>query len=343
MAFLLRGLPVSMLLLTALIRIALSAIFGVAGVTKLFDQPGTREAVRDFGAPASLVPTLSIVLPIVELAIAVGLLFVNTTRVSALAALLMLLLFVAAIALNLARGQTHDCHCFGQLYSRPLGWPTLARNLIFAVMAGFVLWQAQTGPSPSIVNELARLNVAQWFLLGAAALSAFGGLVYLHRRHQRESSTAPATPVGLALETVAPDFELTAYAGGTVSLKELLGYEKPVLLIFTNPTCGPCVILFEEIKEWQQTHSEQLTIALISFGTIKENFINVARNSLGQVLLQREREVAEKYGANVTPTAVVVNTSGKIASSLAAGADEIRGLLATVVGDSSLSKQLHTS
>jgi thioredoxin-related protein len=107
-----------------------------------------------------------------------------------------------------------------------------------------------------------------------------------------------------------------------------------LLLIFTSPTCGSCVVLFQEIKEWQQSHSEQLTIALISFGTIKENFVNVARNGLGQVLLQQEREVAKKYGADVTPTAVIVNTSGRIASPMAAGAEEIRNLLATVLGNS---------
>jgi peroxiredoxin/uncharacterized membrane protein YphA (DoxX/SURF4 family) len=318
-----------MLLITVLIRIALSAVFGAAGVAKLLDQHGTRDAVRNFGAPPSLAPTLSIVLPILELAIAAGLLFVHTTRPSAQAALLLLLLFVVAIAVNLARGQTHDCHCFGQLYSRPLGWPTLVSNFVFALMAGFVLWQGQTEASPSVASELGRFNTLQWFLLVAVALGVFGALLYLRRRHQRESLKAPTPPVGLALETVAPDFELTAYAGGSITLKDLLAYGKPLLLIFTNPTCGPCVVLFEEIKEWQQTHSEQLTIALISFGTIKENFVNVARNGLGQVLLQREREVAKKYGANVTPTAVVVNTSGKIASPLAAGADEIRQLLAT--------------
>jgi protein-disulfide isomerase len=107
--------------------------------------------------------------------------------------------------------------------------------------------------------------------------------------------------------------------------------------MFTSPNCGPCVVLFEEIKEWQQAHREKITIALISSGTIKENFVNVARNSLGQVLLQQKREVAEKYGANVTPTAVVVNTSGKIASPLAAGAEQIRHLLDTVLGNSHVS------
>ncbi|HEY0431576.1 MAG TPA: MauE/DoxX family redox-associated membrane protein, partial [Pyrinomonadaceae bacterium] len=255
-----------MLLITVLIRIALSAVFGAAGVTKLMDQHGTREAVRNFGAPPALAPTLSVVLPILELAVAAGLLFVNTARSSALAALLLLLLFVAAIAVNLARGQTHDCHCFGQLYSRPLGWPTLVRNFIFALMAGFVLWQGQTETSASIVNELARLNSVQWLLVVAVVIGVLGTLVYLRRRYQRESMKAATPPVGLALESVAPYFELTAYAGGSVSLKDLLAHGKPLLLIFTNPTCGPCVVLFEEIKEWQQTHSEQLTIALLSFG-----------------------------------------------------------------------------
>ena len=330
-----------MLLLTALIRIALSAVFGTAGVTKLLDQDGTRAAVRNFGAPASLVAALSIVLPVAELAIAVGLLFVNTTPISALGALLLLLLFVAAIAVNLARGNTHDCHCFGQLYSRPLGWPTLVRNLIFALMACFVLWRAQIETSPSIRETLLGLDAGQWLLLLVVAIGAAGVLVYLRRRHQQESTKAAAKPMGLPVAALAPDFELTAYVGGTVSLKELLAYGKPLLLIFTNPTCGPCVILFEEIKEWQQAHREQLTIALISFGTIKENFVNVARNSLGQVLLQREREVAEKYGADVTPTAVVVDGEGKIASPLAAGADEIRGLLATVLGDSFSARHHH--
>ncbi|HEV7475593.1 MAG TPA: MauE/DoxX family redox-associated membrane protein [Pyrinomonadaceae bacterium] len=332
-----------MLLITVLIRIALSAVFGAAGVTKLLDQPGTREAARNFGAPASLAPALSIALPVAELAIAAGLLFVGTTPVSALAALFVLSLFIAAIAVNLAQGRTHDCHCFGQLYSRPLGWPTLVRNLIFALGAGIVLRQSQTATTAAIVPTLAELNFVQLSLLLAVAIGTVAVIFYLQRRHRLEAAKPAAKPAGLALEAVAPDFELNAYAGGRTSLRELLAYGKPLLLIFTNPTCGPCVILFEEIKEWQQSHSEQLTIALISFGTIKENFVNVARNSLGQVLLQREREVAEKYGANVTPTAVVVSPTGKIASPLAAGAEEIRQLLATVVGNSSNAKHHHSS
>jgi protein-disulfide isomerase len=330
-------------LITVLLRIALSAVFGIAGVTKLLDPRGTRDAVKNFGSPDPLVPALSIALPLAELAIAAGLLFANTVVVSCLAALVLLGAFVVAISVNLARGNTHDCHCFGQLYSRPLGWPTLVRNLVFALGAGFVLWQAATQPATAkagVVETLAELSPAQWWLLLGALAVAIAVLIYLQRRH-KHAPAAAAPPPGLPVDSAAPAFELTAYAGGTRSLAQLLDHGKPVLLVFTNPTCGPCVVLFAEIKEWQQSHSDRLTIALISFGTIKENFVNVARNGLGQVLLQQQREVAEKYGANVTPTAVVVNANGRIASPIAAGADEIRALLATVVGNPQGSNHHH--
>ena len=321
-------------LIIVLFRIALSAIFAIAGVTKLLDQRGTREAVKNFGSPETLAPALSLVLPLVELAIALGFLFAGTAGPSAIAALLLLGLFVVAISVNLARGRTHDCHCFGQLYSRPLGWPTLVRNLIFALGAAIVLWQVRTQPGSSVLNSLAQLNAFEWLLLVGVLGTSVVMLVYLQRRQKRLVAKTSSAPQGLALDSIAPPFELTAYAGGKSSLAQLLGYGKPLLLIFTNPTCGPCVLLFKEIKEWQDAHSEQLTIALVSFGTIKENFVNVARNGLGQVLLQQKREVAEKYGANVTPTAVLVSTSGRIASPVAAGADEIRKLLVSVLGNS---------
>src|SRR5687767_15918091 len=107
-----------MSLLITLVRLMLSVVFGIAGVTKLLDQAGTREAMTNFGAPKSVSPSLAVVLPIIELAIALGLLFGATAWWSALAALAILAIFVVAIGVNLARGKTHECHCFGQIYSR---------------------------------------------------------------------------------------------------------------------------------------------------------------------------------------------------------------------------------
>lgn len=319
-------------IITVLLRLALAAIFGAAGVTKLSDQPGTQVAVKNFGAPEPVAPIVAILLPIAELVIAVGFLFANTAGVSALAGFMLLLVFMVAISINLVRGNTHDCHCFGQLYSRPLGWPTLVRNVVFAAAALFVYWQAKVGEIPGIAATLADLSLNQLLWLIGVVLFLTALLVYaLRNRKQTPAATAPK-PQGLPPGSVAPPFELNLYQGGTVSLEQLLAPGKPVLLIFTSPTCGPCVVLFAEIKKWQDAHSDHLTIGLLSFGTIKENFVNVARNQLGQLLLQQKREVAEMYGANVTPTAVIVDREGKIASQVAAGADEIRRLLETLLG-----------
>jgi len=322
-----------MLLLIVLVRIALSVVFSLAGITKLMDQAGTREAVKNFGAPPAAAPAVALTLPFVELAIAIGLLFSGTAAVSSVSGLLLLGVFIVAISVNLARGQTHDCHCFGQLYSRPLGWPTLVRNVIFALGAAFVFWQATLKTSPDIVSTLAALSATGWALLALAVAFILAVFVYFQQQH-RKALAAQVGPQGLPLNTIAPDFELPAYDGGTKTLRSLLEHGKPLLLLFTSPHCPPCIVIFKEIKEWQEAHKDQLTIAVISRGTIKDNFVNVARNSLGEVLLQKEREVGEKYGGLMTPTGVVVSPEGRIASRVAAGRDEIHNLLNNVLGNS---------
>jgi peroxiredoxin len=330
-----------MSMIIALTRLMLSAVFGVAGVTKLLDQPGTREAVTNFGAPRSFAPSVAVALPLVELAIAVGLLFTATAWWSALAALFVLGLFVIAVSVNLARGKTHECHCFGQIYSRPLGWPTLVRNIVFAFAAILVMWNGQNSQAnivSTIVSGVADLNTWQALLLVAGVIIVAAGVFYFQRR-RRPEAVHDTRPVGLPLGSVAPAFDLPAYDGGKTSLAQLLAIGKPILLIFTNPKCGPCIQLFQEINDWQTAHNDELTITLLSIGSIKDNFVTVARNRLGQVLLQEKREVAKLYGAPATPTAVMVNTEGRIASSVAAGSEEIRTLLQSYVQASNISHE----
>ncbi|HEY5885347.1 MAG TPA: MauE/DoxX family redox-associated membrane protein [Pyrinomonadaceae bacterium] len=317
-----------MALVIALVRLMLSLVFGVAGITKLADQKGTRDAVMNFGAPKPFAPSVALVLPLLELAIAVGLLFSATAWLSALVALLVLAFFVVAISINLAQGKAHACHCFGQIYSRPLGWPTLARNIVFALAAGLVIWNgAEFQPPlfPTISGAFGALS--SWQLVGFIAVAVIAGGIYLRRRKAMRTDELQEQPTGLAVGSPAPEFDLPAYEGGQTSLSQLLALGKPVLLIFTNPKCFPCIKLFKEIADWQVGHNDQLTITLLTFGTIKDNFVNVARNGLGQVLLQQKNEVLKLYGARVTPAAVIVDTEGRIFSKVAAGADEIRALL----------------
>lgn len=331
-----------MALVIALVRLILSLVFGVAGITKLTDQKGTREAVINFGAPKAAAPSIAVVLPLIEFAIAIGLLFSATAWLSAMAAVLVLGIFVVAITINLAQGKTHECHCFGQIYSRPLGWSTLVRNVLFALAAGVVIGNGPGFQPPlvsTISHAVAGLSTWQLVILIVGVIAAAG--FFLQRRQATPAAPPPAQPTGLPIGSPAPDFELPEYEGGRTSLAELLALGKPVLLIFTNPKCGPCISLFKEIRDWQTAHDDQLTIALLTFGTIKDNFVNVARNRLGQVLLQEKKEVSNLYGANVTPTAVIIDTDGRIMSNVAAGGDEIRILLKSHVENAALHPKTH--
>src|SRR2546430_4485796 len=98
-------------------RLALAVVFVVAGLAKLLDRAGSRQALIGFGVPPGLAQPMAVVLPLAEVAVAIALVPLASAWWSAVAALVLLAAFVAAIGLNLARGRRPDCHCFGQLYS----------------------------------------------------------------------------------------------------------------------------------------------------------------------------------------------------------------------------------
>jgi len=325
-----------MQLIITLIRLGLSGLFGIAGIAKLVDRRGTLEAVQNFGVPARYAALVQTLLPLMEVAVAIGLLFGNVAKWSALVGLLLLGVFVVAISFNLYRGNNPECHCFGQIYSRPLGWGTLLRNGAFAVCAGLVVWRGDTGPDMwAFLTEFiaSHPGLFAFLILLGVPVTVYLVTVYSKTREEKikQASLASASNA-LPIDSAAPGFELSAYEGGMTSLRELLDRARPLVLIFTNPVCGPCVALFHEIGKWQRA-SDELTIAVISQGTVKDNFVNVARNDLRNILLQQEREVAELYGAKVTPSALIIRPDGAVGSRLAAGADEIRNLVQAITAE----------
>jgi len=51
-------------------RMLLAGIFAVAGITKLADRSGSRQAIIGFGLPSSIAGPLGLLLPLAELAVA---------------------------------------------------------------------------------------------------------------------------------------------------------------------------------------------------------------------------------------------------------------------------------
>src|SRR5689334_16236045 len=110
-----------------LARVILAAVFGVAGVAKLFDRAGARKSLQDFGVPGALARPFALLLPVAELCCAGALLFDGSAGWGADGVAVLLILFIAGIGISLARGRKPNSHCFGQLSSEPVGAWTLVR------------------------------------------------------------------------------------------------------------------------------------------------------------------------------------------------------------------------
>jgi methylamine dehydrogenase accessory protein MauD len=328
-------------------RLLLAGVFLVAGVAKLADREGSRQAVVGFGVPAALAAPLAIFLPLAELAVAAALIPTATAFWGALGALALLLLFVAGIGTNLARDRRPDCHCFGQLHSAPAGWSTLARNGVLAGVAALLVWRGLEGEvGPSVVGWIGALSTDELLILASAMvvlvlltaqwLFLFGLLrqngrllTRLNAVEERLASAGLAS--GLPIGVPAPAFALKDLSGEEVTLDGLRARGKPVMLLFTDPDCEFCAELLPEVRSWQQQYAEKLTISVVGQGTAEENSAEVSEHGVENVLLQEDWEVADAYEIDATPGALIVSPEGTIGSPVAEGPDEVQALVEQAV------------
>jgi uncharacterized membrane protein YphA (DoxX/SURF4 family) len=100
--------------LTIRLQFILAAFFVVAGVAKVADPPGFAHEIHNFGiVPGFAVNAMALVLPWLEIVVGIAL-FVGIARRTATRILAFLLVvFIAALSINLARGKPVDCGCFG--------------------------------------------------------------------------------------------------------------------------------------------------------------------------------------------------------------------------------------
>jgi uncharacterized membrane protein YphA (DoxX/SURF4 family)/peroxiredoxin len=343
-----------MLLLLA--RVVLAFVFGVAAWAKLTDPAGTRRSMADFGVPVALAPLVAVLVPALEIACVVALLNASWAWWGALGALVLLGIFILAVAVNMALGRRPDCHCFGQLHVSRAGWPTLYRNGVIAAVAAYPV---SRGPDAigmdglTALQALGRVSMQHpIFVIWGVVVVVAGIWLYrsvpdnVPKHHWLETPAGPPkakaqtpplravtpTPVVAELEvgTPAPAFALASLHGLTVTLDELRQAGQPILLIFTRPTCPACDSLLPDIGRWQHEHVDRLVVMPVSKGGVGANLEKATPNNLVDVLLQQEDEVSSAYGVQILPSGVLI-TDGRIAHAYAEGPDAIRTLVIRTV------------
>jgi uncharacterized membrane protein YphA (DoxX/SURF4 family) len=126
-------------------RFGLAVLFLLSGLAKLPRRWEFTQAVRNYRlVPERAGEVIGRVLPALE--VAAGALLVVGLGLRAVAALLALFLvaFSVAVAVNLLRGRTIDCGCFGPVAQKQITWWTVARNVVLTAAAVVVVLEQPT-------------------------------------------------------------------------------------------------------------------------------------------------------------------------------------------------------
>jgi hypothetical protein len=117
--------------------LTLSVIFASAASHKLKHPAWFRRQIREYElVHKGLVAVAGMALPVVELVIALGLLWRVSRPYAAVFGLVLIALYVLAIGINLLKGRKDiDCGCSGPAMRQPLQPGLLLRNLCLAVFA----------------------------------------------------------------------------------------------------------------------------------------------------------------------------------------------------------------
>jgi peroxiredoxin len=142
-------------------------------------------------------------------------------------------------------------------------------------------------------------------------------------RTERDLSTSQIERNGIKPGTRAPEFTLEDVRGGTVSLQDYRG--RRVLLVFTDPHCGPCDQLAPHLSQiHRQYGNNELAVVLVGRGDIAENHRKMEKYGLDCPFVVQERwKLSTDYGIFAAPVAFLIDEHGLVQQEVAKGVDHI--------------------
>jgi uncharacterized membrane protein YphA (DoxX/SURF4 family) len=130
-------------------RLVTGGVWIAAGALKLPDPYESVRAVRAYDLlPEAVVPTVGLLLPIVEVVLGAALVLGLLTRGAGVVSALLLVLFIVGIASVWARGIEIQCGCFGNGGARAgasSAYPwEIARDVGLLLLSVFLVWLPRT-------------------------------------------------------------------------------------------------------------------------------------------------------------------------------------------------------
>lgn len=142
----------------------------------------------------------------------------------------------------------------------------------------------------------------------------------------RWMSFSGQTGKGLRAGERAPLFQLADLQGRMIALEEYSG--RRVLLVFTDPQCGPCDELAPHLVRLHREHEKNgLAVVVVGRGDGEENRRKAEQHGFKfPLVIQSKWNLSKEYGILATPVAFLIGEDGVIAREVAVGRDPILAL-----------------
>lgn len=200
-----------------------------------------------------------------------------------------------------------------------LGLVGIALVLTWAALAfcGWLVYQLLRQNGRTLLRVEALEDEIEKLAAGQPGVRPFGDRSLAGSRLNR-NGLRPGTP--------APPFTLPRLDGGELSLGDYAG--RRVLLVFSDPDCGPCNLLAPKLERLSK-QSPDVSIVMVSRGDPEQNRRKVAEHGMTfPVVLQEGWQLSREYAKFATPVAYLIDEEGRIAADVALGMDAILALAA---------------
>ena len=129
-------------------------------------------------------------------------------------------------------------------------------------------------------------------------------------------------PQGAKVGTPAPVLKLPDLTDKIIDLADFQG--SPILVLFWNVNCGFCQQMLPELKAWEShPPANAPKLLVVSTGSVEANR---AMGLSSLTVLDQTFIAGQAFGVTGTPTAVLVDSLGNIASEIAVGAPAVMAL-----------------
>jgi peroxiredoxin len=181
--------------------------------------------------------------------------------------------------------------------------------------------RAKWTPTALFMNSDGR--VASFLAAGDASIRSLTDRIRDEHPEKPSAYFADDTEDRSKIGERVPEFSLYAHDNRLVTESELIGARS--LVVFWSPLCPHCQIMMSELRSWDATRRHDDPRLFVFSNGDSELHRELGLES--PVLADPDHATAAKLGMYGTPSAVLINERGEIASETATGIDNIWALI----------------